>query len=388
MQHPAYSRLGARLAVLFLVIVFVLLHQQFFPSSFILALRDLDQQYFSNLGRPFKSNRQDPLSLQETPLIPNTIHFVHLVDEPNKNKPLNFTFHQFVAIYSAHYYMQPDTIYIHINVPEHLILTNLTNSYTRAISKLPNIKYNYHSAPNQTTAGIEINNLPHRSDFVRADVLQKFGGIYLDDDVYLLRELHTLRHIGYENVVGRQENGYTCNAVIMATPGNKMISAYNTLQNTIYDGGWETHSIFLLTTLAREFASVGNHVMIVPRDTFFPLSWWKNDLEILYQVHPDAGESETNNRSIKNQTEFTSNFHLWPPESWRHDWRLSYVLHGWTSAIKDNFDGDENTRELFGEYKGISLDYILARKSNFAIAVYPAVKDALDRGFLDEFMDA
>ncbi len=64
------------------------------------------------------------------------------------------------------------------------------------------------------------------------------------------------------------------------------------------------------------------------------------------------------------------------------------MLHGWTSAIKDNFDGDENTRELFGEYKGISLDYVLARKSNFAIAVYPAVKDALDRGFLDEFMDA
>ena len=63
------------------------------------------------------------------------------------------------------------------------------------------------------------------------------------------------------------------------------------------------------------------------------------------------------------------------------------MLHGWTSSIKNNFDGNENTPELFDEYKGISLDYVLARNSNFARAVYPAVKDALDSGFLDEFMD-
>ena len=388
MQHPTYSKLGVRLIVLSLVFVLVMLHQQFFRTpSFMVALRNLDQQYFSNIGWPLESNRQDPLSSENAPLIPNIIHFVRLVDEPSKDSTLHFTFRLFVAIYSAHYYMQPETIYIHTNVPEHLILPSNTNFYGRAINKLPNIKYNYHYAPNQTTTGITIDNLPHRSDFVRTDVLEKFGGIYLDDDVYLLRELHTLRHIGYQNVVGRQINGKNCNAVIMATPGNRMISAYNALQNTIYDGGWETHSVFLLTSLAREFASVGNHVMIVPQDTFFPLSWEKGDLETLYQVHPDAGELETNNRSIKNQTEFISNFHLWPPESWRHDWRLSYVLHGWTSSIKNNFDGNENTPELFDEYKGISLDYILARNSNFARAVYPAVKDALDSGFLDEFMD-
>ena len=64
------------------------------------------------------------------------------------------------------------------------------------------------------------------------------------------------------------------------------------------------------------------------------------------------------------------------------------MLHGWTSSIKNNFDGDENTPELFDEYKGISLEYILARNSNFARAVYPAVKDALYRGFLDKVMEA
>ena len=285
--------------------------------------------------------------------------------------------------------MQPETIYIHTNVPEHLIhvsLEDTTNIYARAINKLPNIKYNYHSAPNQTTTGREIDNLPHRSDFVRADILQKFGGIYLDDDVYLLREVHTLRHIGYENIVGQQLGGNLCNAVIMSTPGNKMMTAYNALMNPIYDGGWETHSVFLLTSVAREFASAGNQVMVVPQETFFPLSWYKEDLETLYQAHDDDGDigksEPNNNHNTANLTDFINNFALFPEEdSWRLDWRLSYTMHGWTSAIKQNF---KNTKELIGEYDGITLEYILARNSNFARAVYPAVKDALEKGFLDE----
>ena len=405
MQHPASTGLTSgrkwTLTALFITFLcFVMLHQQFFPVNSIPALRGSNHNYSSTIGWPIKalgddsSSTQDPLNdhrLKKPLSIPNIIHFVRLVEDPNRHNAsaFNFTFHQFVAIYSAHYYMQPETIYIHTNVPEHLIhvsLEDTTNLYARAINKFPNIKYNYHFAPNRTTNGREIENLPHRSDFVRADILQKFGGIYLDDDVYLLRELHTLRHIGYESIVGRQSGGNICNAVIMSTPGNKMITAYNALMNPIYDGGWETHSVFLLTSVAQEFASVGNQVMILPQDTFFPLSWEKADLETLYQVHnkndDDIGELEphNNNHNTKNLTEFIDNFTLWPEDSWRVDWRLSYVMHGWTSAIKQYF---ENTKELIGEYDEITLEYILARNSNFARAVYPAVKDALERGFLD-----
>ena len=165
-----------------------------------------------------------------------------------------------------------------------------------------------------------------------------------------------------------------------------MITAYNALMNPIYDGGWETHSVFLLTSVAREFANVGNQVMIVPQETFFPLSWYKEDLETIYQVHNDDGDinqSEPNNNpNATNLTDFISNFTLSHEEdSWRLDWRLSYTMHGWTSAIKQNF---KITKELIGEYDGITLEYILARNSNFARAVYPAVKDALEKGFLDE----
>ena len=58
------------------------------------------------------------------------------------------------------------------------------------------------------------------------------------------------------------------------------------------------------------------------------------------------------------------------------------MLHGWTSGIKTELN-DREREALFGTFGGISPDYVLARSSNFARAVYPALKHALDSGILD-----
>ena len=61
--------------------------------------------------------------------------------------------------------------------------------------------------------------------------------------------------------------------------------------------------------------------------------------------------------------------------------RASFVLHGWTSGLRGELN-DEQRATIFGKFGGITLDYILARNSNFALALYPAVKHALDNGVL------
>lgn len=43
----------------------------------------------------------------------------------------------------------------------------------------------------------------------------------------------------------------------------------------------------------------------------------------------------------------------------------------------------DESKEIFGAFDGISSEYVLAQNSNFARLVYPAVKHALDNGFLD-----
>ena len=141
--------------------------------------------------------------------IPNIVHFVHLVHDPSSNPTFEFPFRQFIAIYSAWYYLQPKTIYIHTNVERHLIDETLKRSkspYTRAITKLPNLKFSHQTPPDHTKAGVAIDKLPNQSDFVRTVVLSDLGGIYLDEDSYVLRDLSPFRAAGFDNVVGMQFN--------------------------------------------------------------------------------------------------------------------------------------------------------------------------------------
>jgi len=321
--------------------------------------------------------------------IPNIVHFVHLVQPESKEWPdykpgLKFPLRQFIAIYSASYYLQPEIIYIHTNLKESMIgnaINNTQDSYARAVSKLPNVKFNHVIPDTHTADGQAIEKLAHQSDFIRTEQMKKYGGIYLDDDAYVLQDLKPFRKLGYENIVGKQADGKICNAVMMSSPKNDLMKAYNALQDVTFDGAWTTHSVDLLTTLAAEFANATRKVLILPQDTFFPSRWERDEIRDVYQIHDGVGEPVVNNKSPENLTDFIENFQLkQPEETWQRDWRQSYVLHGWTSGLA-GFD-DEARRELFGDYRDINLDYVLSERSNFGRAVGPAVQHALETGVL------
>ncbi len=124
-------------------------------------------------------------------------------------------------------------------------------------------------------------------------------------------------------------------------------------------------------------------MLILDKETFFPLSWMHDDLITLYGVHEESSVEAVNNRPTENVTDFVENFQLEASETWRRDWRLSYVLHGWTTSLKRNFERLEQ-EDVFGDFReGITLDYVLAGRSNFALAVRPAVRHAVDTGVLD-----
>ena len=341
-----------------------------------------------NLWSPKSSTTNTPEDTEDSSkspaVIPNTVHFVHLVKPSSPT--FEFPFRQFLAIYAAWHYLHPDNIYIHTNVEEHLIeetLRKSTSPWTKAASRLPGVKFNHQTPPDHTKSGVPIDKLPNQSDFVRTGVLEKFGGIYLDTDSHVLRDLDPLRRTGFENVVGQQANAQICPAVILAAPGNKMMEAYHILQHTAFNPNrWALHATDLLTTLAREFQIPDRQVLILPHNTFFPFDWVSAELKKLYQVHDDLGVPAVNNKGISNLTEFVDNFQLYGPETWQKDWRSSYVLHGWNSGIEKHLN-DQEVKEMFGKFGGITPQYVLARNSHFATAVYPAMKHALDNGALD-----
>lgn len=327
---------------------------------------------------------------QEPPTpIPNIVHFVHLVN-PSEKPILLFPLRQFIAIYSASHYLHPTTIYIHTNLKQSLLqaaINTSADSYVRAISAIPNVKFNHIDPKTRTSKGQPIDNLPNQSDFVRTNALRKHGGIYLDDDAYVLRDLSPFRTAGFENVIGRQANGQACPAVMLAAPKNSLMKAYYMLQDAAFDGGWATHATDLLTTLIADFSPPDRQVLILPQDTFFPSKWEKADLKDIYQIHPPSSSphsdlTETLNNSTQDMKTFVKDFKLKPSSSsWQRDWRLSYVLHGWTKGIGDGFDERER-KELFGKFGEIDMDYVLSRRSNFARAVEPALRHALESGVL------
>jgi len=323
-------------------------------------------------------------TVKDTTTIPNIVHFVHLVRADNP--VIEFSFPQFIAIYSAWHYVQPEALYIHTNIEEALIRETLNNSasaYTQAIVKLPGVRFNHHSAPNQTESGMEISWLPNQSDFVRTEVLERLGGIYLDDDAYILRDLKPLYRLGYENIVGMQSDGQICPAVIMSTPHNNMMIAYRALQDSAFDGTWAHHATYLLSALVRAFQFPAYQVLVLSQVTFFPLSWDVDALKDIYQVHEGDGDPSPaiSDEPTQNVTDFIKSFSFDHPVSWRRDLRLSYILHGWNTGLQTNFRG-ESYAQLFGQSEGITLEYILTGNSNFARAVLPAVKHAVDSGLL------
>ena len=317
--------------------------------------------------------------------IPNIVHFVHLVGS-EQTTTLELPFRQFIAIYSAWYYLKPENIFIHTDIEDDLIeykIKNTKSPYTRAIAKLPGVQFKYHKAITETSTGNTIHELPDQSDFVRTDVLEQYGGIYLDDDAYVLRDLAPLRNLAYQNIVGRQGGGQICPAVLLAAPHNKMMSAYHALQDSIFDGESQTHATKLLTTLVRDFQAPDGQVLILDKETFFPFSWMHDDLVTLYGVNEEPSLEVVNNRPTENLTDFVENFHLDGPDTWKRDWSLSYVLHGWTTSLTRNLERLEQ-EDVFGEFQeGITLDYVLAGRSNFALAVRPAIRHAVDTGVLD-----
>ena len=60
-------------------------------------------------------------------------------------------------------------------------------------------------------------------------------------------------------------------------------------------------------------------------------------------------------------------------EDWEADYSSTYALHAFRSTDHsvpiNNFDG-------------ITMEYVLARQSNFARAVYPAIRHAIEAGIV------
>lgn len=218
--------------------------------------------------------------------IPNIAHFVRQLNRHANGtaKPLSYEFRHFMAYYSAHHYLKPDSINIWSDVTKEMLeeAKKEGDEITKAVLAIPKLKFHHVTMPSKTSTGHEIKAYAHKSDFVRTRVMAEHGGQYFDDDAWVIRDLAPLRSAGYENVFGIEAMGDVCQAVWMSTPKNALMSVFERLQDKVFDGGWLTASNSLITNLIHDIRGYSHdrHALVLERDAFFPGEYFASSLPL------------------------------------------------------------------------------------------------------------
>ena len=103
------------------------------------------------------------------PVIPNIVHYVWLGSH-------TFSFFSYLSLLSSLHVFKADTVYIHGNqYPK--------GKYWDRVKRNDRVKFIFREVPSTVFGHIIGAKLSHASDFIRVDVLLRYGGIYLDWDV-------------------------------------------------------------------------------------------------------------------------------------------------------------------------------------------------------------
>jgi hypothetical protein len=338
-------------------------------AALVLALVCLFWEYFGRL----------PAEVAPTgkgrPTIPNIVHYVHLM--PEHQDDIHFELKHFISIYSASLYLNPGAIYIHTDATDQAIARakgtgKAPDRWARLIFNLPHVMVRRATAPEYAGNGRKIENLENKSDFVRAKVVYDYGGIYYDWDVHTIRDVKPLREAGFANVVGLEKYNRVNSGCYMSVKGSELMRLWLENEHIVYDGGWITHAVLLLNTLSRRLAAIPREVLILEQDAFAPSSWEADDAQYLFGSHFEA-HSPTSTIATRTVLHTEDAEAVWESrntlESWENDYPSTYAIHAFRNNDVQNFDG-------------ITIKYVLARQSNFARAVYPAVRHAIEAGII------
>lgn len=354
-------------------------------------------EYRSNSNTILPSSSSSSYDSQYREEIPAVIHFVQL--RQDQHATLHFSFEAFLAVYSAYRSVQPSAIYIHTDFTpadvEHA--RQHGSSWTRAvltrfptgILRLVHVIAPTHIAANNGNGdgdgdggGREIVRVEHKSDMVRLDaLLHHHGGIYLDWDVLTLQSLHPLRHAGFRAVVGRQSDTFINNGVLLASAHSAVVRIMKQETPRVFDGGWITHSVALLTRVANRLAAVvPGEVLIMDFRAFAPFSWEQESVDLLLARHEGDAAAAAAQGGGDGMMMTTDSMAVWESaartgmglKEWEYDFSDAFFLHKF-------FNDVENPRG----YNGVSVPYILARDSNYAVAAWPIVQQGIRDGYID-----
>ena len=164
-------------------------------------------------------------------IVPNIIHFIRFGD-------FELKFIDYLVLLAAMRNHKPDKFYIHTNEKD----VQYAGKYWDLVQKdeelWKRIKVLYLKVPTEIF-GVDINEdwyYYHGSDIERIRVLMKYGGIYLDNDCFVIHSLDKYRK--YECAISWDENQYMGNQVIIAHKDARFLSLWLDSYRFYHSDSW------------------------------------------------------------------------------------------------------------------------------------------------------
>ncbi|XP_039253716.2 uncharacterized protein LOC120330832 [Styela clava] len=177
--------------------------------------------------------------------IPNIVHFIWF-------GKLEMTFLQYLSVRSAATVQRPSLIILHTDSGEP------TGKYWESLkNEIPCLEVRFMAKPTKIFGKYPLTNVKEQSHVSRLQVLFEEGGIYANLNVIFVKPFDELMNKSL--VLGKEENQYYSNSVILAERGASFITMWFTAYNRkLVD--WSTYSIYIPWRLHRENPGVPIHI--------------------------------------------------------------------------------------------------------------------------------
>ncbi|KZP01614.1 glycosyltransferase family 32 protein [Calocera viscosa TUFC12733] len=226
-----------------------------------------------------------PFTEIPAPYYPNVVPpIVHYVMSMGDGEPKPLQYFQYLALRSALLNLRPRLILIHHRpgAPPHGPWWDLLQPHV-TLSPVE---------PPEEVFGRPLRHYAHKADVVRMQVMLQLGGLYLDQDTFVLRSFDAAGLFTQSTVLGMEADPYAeqwewepgglCNAIIVSKPGASFLQRWFATYQTFNDTGkeWAEHSVAMPWELALTYPQ--EVTVLNSRALFYPL-WDPHGVRLVHE---------------------------------------------------------------------------------------------------------
>lgn len=202
-------------------------------------------------------------------MIPNIIHFIYF----NSPTARRFSYMNALAVKTAYHMQNPKQIIMHYNTEQE------DNPHWQSIK--PYVTLRKIGAPTKYKH-IPLQYVQYQADIVRLQILEEFGGIYMDTDQLLIKPLDDLLDnecvMGGESYIDHARDLHDVTKIqslssglIMSAPYSKFIQKWiDRWPEGFKENVWASHAVVLPWEIAKEFP---NDVKVLEVEAFTPFDF-------------------------------------------------------------------------------------------------------------------